>query len=395
MSAKRLLSTTSIAGAAFLAELSASLKKVFDYSAGNAVNPTGVNAWSFDLDVEEGFAEHPDGMLVGVVAPATNTGAMTFEVSGPGLGTKPAVLNNGTAMSGGEVVSGTAYLFRFYGNEDEWRLQSPASRDTSSIPSKKTIYNNVVVFSVPGAASFTFPHRANYRISAFGPGGGGALHNAGRATGGTGGGTSIKEGEAESGLVLTLNIGAPGQGAAVDQNDGGDGTDTTVTATGISMTAPGGIGGVQQATGTAVGPTGPIGTGGDLNYRGGSPGDCTIRNGTAGGAAGLQRDGQSVDVDATGGAGLTETYTSTPAAAFIVTTLGNINAIGFKGGINSSTASISQGDPFCGGGGGSVGDDGGNGGIGAGGGGSSDTGNTGGDGGPGLIIIEYTNDLDA
>jgi len=99
----------------------------------------------------------------------------------------------------------------------------------------------------------------------------------------------------------------------------------------------------------------------------------------------LFQNGQSGLANSQNGASILTN--GTPAAAYTSSNFGPFAVAGAKGG-----AATEAGDLFCGGGAGTVGNIAGAGGRGAGGGGSVASTAAGGDG---LIIIEYTTDLDA
>ncbi len=382
MTATRSLPTSGVDGADYMQAVSDSVKAISNYVAGNAVNPTGTNAYTFDLDVEAGLTAHPDGMRLSIIIPNTNTNAVTFEITGPSLGTKAAVRQNGDAFIGGELVAGTSYTFVFHSDEDKWFLESPQSIDSSTIQTAKTVFLHVEEFS-SGSGTWDFPHRCNYEIHCFGAGGsGGRLTLAG---GGGGGGHCIKRGEAASGLTLTYAVGVGGTGVSVN-GDGNDGTDTTVTATGISMSAAGGGAGSGTGSGSASGGTGGAASGGDQNYTG-STGATHTTGSTAGagGAAAFYQDGIDANTNDTNGVSLRSR--GTPVAGFIASSPPPFIVDGVKG----AAAEGTNGDRFCGGAGGNSGTS--NGGLAAGGGGSRL--GTSGAGGDGLIVILYTPDLDA
>lgn len=211
------------------------------------------------------------------------------------------------------------------------------------------------VFTSSG--SYVVPATGLYRVTAVGAGGGGAgagsaLTSGGTATqvGGGGGGAGVTSEQVvtlTAGTVLTVTIGArgaAGTGGAANSNAGTAGStggSTTVTGTGVSVTALGGHGGAQSAANstTAVGggtwgpngtstSTAMVGQGGAANSTtgliGGAPfgrngggasggGAATGTNGGAAGNAGtLLTGGQNVGA---GGSGTTAGVDATDAAA--------------------------------------------------------------------------------
>jgi hypothetical protein len=133
------------------------------------------------------------------------------------------------------------------------------------------------------SGTFTAPFEGNYMVVAIGGGGGGGRANSLRsATGGTAGSVAFKKVKLTLGQTLTISVGAGGVGSSgVDTGAGLAGTAggaTTVTGTGISLSSPGGPGGVitTATTGTLTAPVGTNATGGDLNVLGGSSDSITL-----------------------------------------------------------------------------------------------------------------------
>jgi hypothetical protein len=99
-----------------------------------------------------------------------------------------------------------------------------------------------------------------YVIVACGAGGGGAAYSTGsvntntKAIGGNGGSAVVASGTTSSAVTLTITVGAGGSGRTGGNQSGGDGGDTTISGTGISITAAGGKGGFTSGT-TAVAST--------------------------------------------------------------------------------------------------------------------------------------------
>ena len=133
------------------------------------------------------------------------------------------------------------------------------------------------------SGTFTAPFEGNYMVVAIGGGGSGAKANAQRsATGGTAGSVAFKKVKLAAGQNLSIVVGAGGAGLyGLDNNPGAAGNaggTTTVTGTGIALSAPGGPGGVitTATTGTLTAPVGTNATGGDLNFLGGSSDSITL-----------------------------------------------------------------------------------------------------------------------
>lgn len=380
MTATRDLPTgAGVKGAEYLQQVSDAFKAISNYVLGNAINPTGTNAYSFDIDVNEGISAAADGMEISILIPNTNTASVTFEISNVlGIGVKAAVRQDGADFIGGELLQGIAYSFKFFSTENEWRLQSPQSSSVEIIQTSKTVFAFLEEYNQPGSYTWTAPHRCNVRLNAIGGGGSGAHGNTNGGGGGGGGasGRAIKYSEVASGQQITIIVGGGGQ------SSGASGTDTTLTTTGIFISASGGGGG-NGGTGGGGGQA----SGGDQNYTGGNGGTIqSSTNGGGGGSVGINNSGISVSSNTTNGAGLK----SGNNPRFLVSSPAPFDLIGAVGGINSNV--------FCGGDGSSNDTPGNQGGTGAGGGGGSGTSfsaaTIGGNGGDGVAIIEYTMDLD-
>ena len=134
------------------------------------------------------------------------------------------------------------------------------------------------------SGTYTVPVTGKYRITAIGAGGAGGARNTSvnmypAATGGGAGGTCIHEVNLTADQVLTISIGAGGV-RGTNNTNGGDGGNTTVTGTGISLAANGGGGGKYNTSGsstvTLAGGAGGTATGGNIaNLTGGRGGNIT------------------------------------------------------------------------------------------------------------------------
>jgi|GEM_PF-915114 len=147
------------------------------------------------------------------------------------------------------------------------------------------------------SGTFTAPFAGKYLIAAIGAGGSGAKAALnGAAIGGAAGGVAMEMAYLTAGQVLTLVVGAGGAAVSGLDNapgiNGNAGGNTTVTGTGVALTASGGAGGIQSTatTGTLTAPAGGTATGGDINVKGGSSDSVTLSaTGAAcgGGAVGI------------------------------------------------------------------------------------------------------------
>lgn len=345
-----------ITGQAFVDQMVDTAKAFANYSAGNALSPSGTNAVEFTIDVMAGLTGIPDGFELNIIPPNTNTGSMTLEITGIG-GTKSAVEADGTAFSGGEIIGGTAHKFVFFESSNHWRRMGAAP----SVANGKYPLLYTELFNTPGAWSWDAPWDCDFEVIAIGGGGGGARYS-NYSTGGSAGGTSRKFASIESGQTISGTIGSGGAAVSSD-SAGNDGVTTTVTSSDITigLNAPGGEGGSISES-LIPGPSGPIGTGGDVNFAGGAGGSfasLSARTG-GGGGPGLIANGEDGSGRDGGGDGISTSLLIPPFGS------------GFNGGDGS------DGSPTSG----TAGSNGG-------GGGSSSTG-TSGAGGNGLVIIRYS-----
>lgn len=356
MSASRLISKLSQSGATFVTAVADTLNQFMKYNAGTAKSVGGTaNAVTFQIDVTTGLTAYEDGMKVSIIPIATNTGAMTFEIPGFGLGTKAAVNSDGQAFSGGEIVLDTAYNFTFWGSEDHWRLDggSSASSTGGAYP-----YAYVKAFTTVGAWSFTAPWDCDVLVSCIGPGGGGGSGDGNfRCSGGGGGGHAKRSITMEIGETISGNIGTGGIATTDAVGSAGDSTTCTGTMFTPSLVAASGQGGNRvPSASVATGADGGASTGGDENYSGGGSADASTgpsSQKTAGGCFGLNADGNS----------------STNSSAIPVLensslfTVPPFDANGIESGSGNTSANGSGTDagPGCGGGGGDPGKPGGNG----------------------------------
>tara|TARA_R110001606_G_scaffold180670_2_gene327374 strand:+ start:317 stop:1489 length:1173 start_codon:yes stop_codon:yes gene_type:complete len=149
---------------------------------------------------------------------------------------------------------------------------------------------------VPQSGTYIIPQGYIATVVAIGAGGGGGAASRNNdnasgvvANGGGAGGICVKKVDATSGqITITVAVGAGGASAYASASNaaaGGNGGTTTVTATGISLSASGGSGGtatVNSGTGaiSAAAVSGGVASGGDININGGSVGIATKDAGT-------------------------------------------------------------------------------------------------------------------
>lgn len=298
------------------------------------------------------------------------------------------------------------------------------------------------------SSTFTAPADGWATTMLVGGGGGGAGNNsaAGTATGGSSAAWAGKRFRVRKGDQLTINIGAAGVGG--QGANGTDGGATTIALGSLTVTAPGGKGGLFSSTSSAL--TGPDGgaapTNADIGAAGSKSGNCAAVNGARTGGAGVDlfckgsnatRSGDAITAHASGGASCAfpsgdANGTSSAGAGAMGPSVGTTAGVGLLDSSSvtamSSDASIAAaffgspwGIPFLGGGassssyqspggggsstqgnspgikGGAFGGGGGNGGAGstsnggAGGygAGGGAGGSRGGDGGPGYLWLEF------
>jgi hypothetical protein len=154
---------------------------------------------------------------------------------------------------------------------------------------------------VTGANSYTATKACIVIIRAWGAGGSGGTFSLANAGGGGGGAVGYRVVSLTAGQTITWSIGAGTASSTVDNSNGVDGGDTTVTLPGgYVLTAGGGKKGTAAGVGGTGGiPSGPWyigrngGDGGDSNTAGSSPtgggtgGITSTNRGGGGGAAGF------------------------------------------------------------------------------------------------------------
>lgn len=109
-------------GAEWTTDARQSIKALWDLNGGRLLNVAGTNSITADIDVETGFTSYTDGLAVGFVAAATNTGACTLNISG--LGAKGLRSPDGNVLAAGGIVSGRYTEAVFDEEEDFFRLKT-------------------------------------------------------------------------------------------------------------------------------------------------------------------------------------------------------------------------------------------------------------------------------
>lgn len=242
-----------------------------------------------------------------------------------------------------------------------------------------------------------------YVIVACGAGGGGASYNTGstgsntKALGGNGGSVVVASGTTSSSVTLTITVGAGGSGRSGGNQSGGDGGDTIISGTGISITAAGGKGGFTSGTTAAQSTPNGASSGGTVyepgywNIAAGGSGNVSFSGtcplGGGGTTPGTTTSGMSTTNDAFNARSLYQTMAAynviTNSTKNMIWPIFASNVISYSG-VSSFVNVIISGAA----GDASADTDGGPGNYGAGGGGNSDsTGAVSGAGGDGWYII--------
>jgi hypothetical protein len=247
----------------------------------------------------------------------------------------------------------------------------------------------LAAFGWTGGASVS----ASY-LQVAGGGGGGFIAGGNRGAGGGAGGFLTGTVSLNPTLSYTVTVGAGGTPLA-------NGSNSTITGTGISITASvgGGAGGSQNGASSVVGQNGGSGGGGPSQSGSGSnaAGTGTVGQGNDG-AAGTNAGGQPFGCGGGGGAGAVGTLSNNPAGAGGVGLTSSITGTStyYAGGGGGGTYAAGPGVGGAGGlgGGGTGGGSGGNStsgtaNLGGGGGGAEYSQTSGSSGGSGVVIISY------
>lgn len=222
-----------------------------------------------------GYAAYEQGNRFSFIPGGDNTSTVTINING--LGAKEIRDRTGTALAGGELVSGSLVTIEYDGTY--FRIVSGATDSAATTGPTEQIFTSSGTWTRPAGCK-----RAEVFVQGAGGGGGGtgATDDAGNGGGGAGG-TAIAILDVTTIASATITIGAGGAGATNGNGTAGgnsswsDGTNT--------LTGNGGSGGVENEAGGAGGTA----TGGTLNITGG--------DGDGGG------DGDSVTHGGKGGAG--------------------------------------------------------------------------------------------
>lgn len=218
----------------FLDQYSARIKTLFDASGLRLTSVTGVDDLAATLTPALDVDGLVAGMRVSLVAPATNTGAMTLAVNG---GTAVDILDAaGLAVPAGAITSGLLVRLEYDGTD--WRLVSSTGIDSGTLFAE-------YLFETSG--TWTKPDNLpdERRVLLYGFGGGGAGGGTSGAGGGGGGGGAVwlikRAGDLASSVTVTV---------AASASVGVDGSNTTI---GAYLTAYGGNAGGATNGGSGAG----------------------------------------------------------------------------------------------------------------------------------------------
>lgn len=217
-------------------------------------------------------------------------------------------------------------------------------------------YSQTFTYSVPGTSTLTVPANVTgITVTAWGAGGGGSKGFSGlKGTGGGGGGYASASVSVNPGDVISIYVGAGGQGATVS-GDGNDGENSSVTVNSDILTA---IGGTRGRSTNA--PSGTGGIGGSSSFVGSWNSTVSFCGGY--GANLISANSSTPGGGAGGGAGATSNgrnaggSTSNCSAAGGTQNGGPANGNGGKGGDGGTgNANGADGANYGGGGGGNAG----------------------------------------
>lgn len=234
------------------------------YSSDNGFYQDGGSANSYSLTRTDSLQSPPsyfDGQQAVFKAANSNTGASTINIAS--VGSKPITTKDGTALSGGEITTGSYIIVRYNLSGDRFELVNTSPVFVREIITSSTAWN---VPDGVGSAWFTV-------AGAGGGGGGGSVNAAGSSAGTSGGNTTV--------VYSTITLTSAGGGAGSDVGDyttpgpsvptavHGAGSIVGSVANGAILSgkgAAGGIGGAGQSGLVTVGGTGGTGGTGGLVY---------------------------------------------------------------------------------------------------------------------------------
>ncbi|GEP09799.1 hypothetical protein [Methylobacterium gnaphalii] len=216
------------------------------------------------VDVTPSITTLVDGTIIEVAPAATNTGAATLNADG--IGVRPIVRADGSALQPGDLQVGSKRLFAWDAASGKYQI--------IGLYSSYSPPRNLQSFAVSGSYTFTVPLGVYWIfcecVGAGGGGGGGAGSATWASGGGGSGGYAAGWVSVTPGQVINLIVGAKGAGGS-NGNAEQAGTGGT-TSIGSFMQATGGSGGTGGNLG-APGGTPGVGSGGQRNLYGSNGGD--------------------------------------------------------------------------------------------------------------------------
>jgi hypothetical protein len=103
-----------------------SILELWALNGGNLQNIAGTNVITADIDISGGFTAYADGLRLGFIASASNTGAATLNVSADGvaIGAKAIRSSSNEVLSPGAIVADRYNEVVFCAADDAFRLVS-------------------------------------------------------------------------------------------------------------------------------------------------------------------------------------------------------------------------------------------------------------------------------
>ena len=220
--------------------------------------------------------ELTEGMEVTFKAKFTNAGAATFNLNG--LGAKPLVRPDGSALIGGEMTVGRLVSVRFDGAN--WQIQALKSY----LPNRGS-FGAGGTFGTTGTTAWTVPAGVTrVLVRAWGAGGGGGGCQGSQSAASGGGSGAYVEGvySVIPGSVINVTAGAPGGGGAGGADNAGLPGGTS--SFGPHCSATGGGGGLGASSGgyQATAGGGGAATGGNIFNIAGLAGTAAANTGSVG-----------------------------------------------------------------------------------------------------------------
>ena len=220
--------------------------------------------------------ELTEGMEVTFKAKFTNAGAATFNLNG--LGAKPLVRPDGSALIGGEMTVGRLVSVRFDGAN--WQIQALKSY----LPNRGS-FGAGGTFGTTGTTAWAVPAGVTrVLVRAWGAGGGGGGCQGSQSAASGGGSGAYVEGvyAVTPGSVINVTAGAPGGGGAGGANNAGLPGGTS--SFGPHCSATGGGGGLGASSGgyQATAGGGGAATGGNIFNIAGLAGAAGANTGSVG-----------------------------------------------------------------------------------------------------------------